>query len=338
MRAFFCAVAGVAICGVIYSQNRVVPTPTLAAEFIATLNESQKAKALKTFSDDYRTNWQYVPIARQGVNLGDLNDEQKEKAAKLLKSALSESGYKKIETIKSLEDVLFEMEGKNPTRDKRLYTFTFFDTPTNKGSWAWRYEGHHVSLNFTYHDGKLVSSTPQFFGTNPAEVRSGPLKGTRALAEEEDRGFEFLAGLTDEQKTKAVIDAKAPADIVTSNSRKAGIQSKKGLAWSDLTPAQQKALLKLVEVHAKAQATEEFQRRMGSVEKESLVFAWMGSTERGKGHYYRIQGSKFLIEHDNTQNNANHIHAVWRDFEGDFGADVLAKHYADVAHSPAGSK
>ena len=299
-----------------------------ANKFLSSLTADQKSKASKTFSDDYRTKWNYVPISREGIHLGDLTPEQAELATALLKTSLSDAGMKRVETIKGLEDVLKAQENNNPGRDKRLYTFTFFGEPTMQGKWGWRYEGHHVSLNFTYNNGALISSTPQFFGSNPAEVRTGPQKGLRALPQEDDLGFAMLNSLTDDQKAKAILTTNAPGDIVTTNTRKAAIQSNAGLAYKDLTSSQKASLMKLLRVYAESQTPPEAKRRWGRVENDSIVFAWMGGTKPGTGHYYRIQGSKVLVEFDNTQHDANHIHSVWRDFDGDFGEDVLAEHYA----------
>lgn len=309
-------------------QGRKSVSVALANRFLDSLTTEQRAKATKTFEDDYRTNWRFVPASREGIHLGELTAEQTQQAFALLKLSLSSSGMKRVETIKSLEDVLKELENGNPGRDKGLYTFTFFGKPTDNGKWGWRYEGHHVSLNFTYQGGVLVSSSPQFFGANPAEVRSGPLKGTRALAPEQDLAFELLGSLSDDQLKKAVLEGGAPGDIVTGNARKAGILKDDGLKFSEMNAAQQTILTKLLHVYCDEQAATEARRRWGRVDLHSVVFAWMGSTKPGKGHYYRIESSKFLVEYDNTQNDANHIHSVWRDFDGDFGEDVLAEHYA----------
>ena len=320
---------GVVLMAVAVGQySRKPPQAMLAMKLLNTLNAKQRGLAVKPFTDDYRTNWQYVPIARQGINFSAMTPAQGAMALDLLKSALSDAGYKKTEVIKSLEIVLYGMENGNKGRDPLLYTFTFFGEPSNTGQWAWRYEGHHVSLNFTYKDGVLVSSTPQFFGSNPAEVRDGANKGLRALPQEEDFGFKMLNSLSPAQQAEAVLPAKAPGDIVTSSSRKAAIQDDKGIGFKKLDSVQRAALLKLLHVYADAQASPEAKRRWSRVDQDSLVFAWMGETKPGGPHYYRIQGSKFLVEFDNTQNGANHVHSVWRDFDGDFGGDVLAEHYA----------
>jgi len=247
---------------------------------------------------------------------------------------------KQIEAIRSLEDVLFAID-KSPIRDKTAYVFNFFGAPAKTGAWAWRYEGHHLSLNYTYKDGVMVSSSPQFLGAAPAEVRGGPLKGTRVLADEEDFAFALLNSLAEAQKQKALISARVPREtnndlsgLQTRNDRVALIEGKQGLSYAALDAKQKGMLKKLVRAHADVQGEAEVNRRLLKIEHEgwdNVVFAWMGSIERGSNHYYRLQGPTFLVELDNSQDGANHIHSVWRDFKGDYGRDVLAEHYA---HSP----
>jgi hypothetical protein len=303
-------------------------TSQLATALLDSLSAGQRQKATRAMDDEERKHWQFVPAARQGVTIKELDAGQRSKAIDLLKSSVSEAGFKKVETIRELENVLFELENHNLGRDHEMYYFTVFGAPSNHGDWAWRFEGHHVSLNFTYHDGKLVSSTPQFLGANPAEVMSSPKKGLRALPKEHDLAFRLIDLMSPEQRAKAVSNPVAPGEIVTSNQRKVGILERVGLGYKDMTKAEQAMLRNLVEAHAEVQSDSERSRRLKQVDYSSVVFAWMGSTEPGKGHYYRIQGSKFLIEYDDTQNNANHIHTVWRDFDGDFGEDKLLRHYA----------
>jgi hypothetical protein len=323
--AFF---SGVVLMSLAFAQvQRESPITRQANRFLKSLSAEQKAIAIKPFSDDYRTRWQYVPAIRQGINFGAMTHVQEELAIDLLKASLSSAGYKKTEVIRSLEKVLFDLENGNKGRDGGLYTFTFFGEPTQTGKWGWRYEGHHVSLNFTFKDGELISSTPQFFGSNPAEVRSGPSKGLRALPQEEDFGFEMLNSLSTDQLKQATIPGTPPGDVVSSSQRQTSILAATGVKYTDLDAKQKAVMIKLLHLYSDAQTTQESKRRWGRIDTNSLVFAWIGGTKPGDPHYYRIQGSKFLVEFDNTQNNANHIHSVWRDFDGDFGEDVLAEHY-----------
>lgn len=305
-----------------------------ARAFLATLAPAEAAKARFPFEAKERFDWAYVPKTRAGLALKSMAPAQREAAVALLKAGLSEKGYAKVETIRSLEDVLAGLEGSS-SRDPGLYTLAVFGEPSESGTWGLRYEGHHVSLNWTFVAGRSIASTPQFLGANPAEVKDGPRKGTRALAAEEDLGRAFVRALDAERRSRAVVSTSAPADILTGSSRRAATQGDSGLAWDAMTEDQRAQLLRLLEEHASAQRPELAAARMDRLRAAGLStirFAWMGGLEKGQGHYYRIQGATFLVEYDDTQNGANHVHAVWRDFEGDFGEDLLAAHYASAPH------
>ncbi len=304
--------------------------------FLATLDPAQKSRVVFPFNSEERFRWFYTPVSRKGIPLKELNATQQKAALALLRAGLSEKGYSKAETIRKLEDVLRELEhAKGPTRDPDLYFFSFFGEPTAVGAWGWRYEGHHCSQNWTIVNGKSIGSSPQFFGANPAEVREGPMKGTRVLSAEEDLGRSLVKSLSTSQRAEAVLNASAPADILTSNQRKAAIQEDKGVAFSKLSKDQQGTLLALIEEYLAAQPPAQTRQRLDNIRQagfDQIKFAWMGGLERGEGHYYRVQGSTFLIEYDNTQDNANHIHCVWRDFNGDWGEDLLVEHYRNSPH------
>jgi Protein of unknown function (DUF3500) len=311
---------------------------TTAKALIAALTDEQRAKIRIAFDAEERMNWQFVPIARKGLPLKEMTEPQRKLAFDLLKTGLSAAGYTKAEAIRSLENVLRAQSG-SATRDPELYFFSIFGDPDG-ASWGWRYEGHHLSQNWTIAGGKATATTPAFFGANPAEVMDGPMKGTRALAAEDDLARAFMAALTDEQRKGVIVTEKAPTDIVTGNSRRANVPEPVGLVVSSLDSKQQALLMKLIEEHASSQPAALAEQRLGKVRSEgwgNVRFAWMGSTVKGpgNGHYYRIQGKTFLIEYDNVQNQANHQHIVWRDFAGDFGTDVLAEHYASVPHTTA---
>jgi hypothetical protein len=310
-----------------------------ARAFLGTLTPAEKAQATFPFNSEERFRWFYTPVPRKGLSLKEMTEPQKHAALNLLRTGLSEKGYSKAETIRKLEDVLRELEqGSGPTRDPELYFFTFFGEPSESGAWGWRYEGHHCSQNWTLVNGKSISglaNSPQFFGANPAEVRSGPMKGTRVLAAEEDLGRSLLKSLTPAQRAEAVLNATAPDDILTNHQRQAAIQEDKGIAYAKLSKDQQGTLLALIEEYLSAQPQALARARLEKIRTaglDNIKFAWMGGFEDGQGHYYRVQGSTFLIEFDNTQNNANHIHCVWRDFNGDWGTDLLAEHYRNSPH------
>jgi hypothetical protein len=312
------------------------PAPTMAKAanaFLATLDSAKRAKASLPFNSEERLNWNFVPRERQGVPIKQMSPEQRRAALTLLRSSLSARGFTKVDTILNLEKVLFARSG-NAIRDPDLYYFTVFGGPSEQGAWGWRYEGHHVSLNWTVVNGSLVASTPQFLGANPADVRDGPQKGTRALAAEEDLGRALVKALSVDQAAQAVLSKDAPEEILTNDSREAAIQEDGGISYGKLTQEQQGLLLSLIQEYASTQPLAVAQVRLARVKAElpNIKFAWMGGLEKGQGHYYRIQGSTFLIEYDNTQNNANHIHCVWREFKGDWGKDLLAEHYRTAPH------
>lgn len=321
----------------ISAQIGRVDTTMLAAakEFLSTLEPEQKAKTILPLNSEERLNWHFVPRARKGLPLKEMNPQQRKAAADLLRVGLSQKGYNKATTIRELETVLYQIENGNPTRDPELYYFTVFGTPSETEAWGWRYEGHHCSQNWTVVKGKGVASSPQFLGANPADVHDGPMKGTRVLGTEEDLARTLVKSLNEAQKKEAVLSDKAPRDIITGAQRQAAILENKGIAYQRLNKEQQGMLLTLIQEYADAQPRALAEERLSKIRKaglDDIKFAWMGGLEKSQGHYYRVQGGTFLIEYDNTQNKANHIHTVWRDFKGDFGMDLLGMHYQDFPH------
>jgi hypothetical protein len=304
-----------------------------ASAFLAALDSSKRTKANLPFNFEERLDWHFVPRERRGVPIKEMSSEERHAALVLLRSSLSERGLKKVDTILHLEEVLFAIEGR-AIRDPELYYFTVFGEPSEQGVWGWRYEGHHVSLNWTVIHGRLVASTPQFLGANPADVGDGPQKGTRALAAEEDVGRALVKSFRTDQRAQGILSREAPEDILTGSSREAAIQADRGIPYGKLTQDQQGLLLSLIQEYASTQPSSVAQARLARVKSElpKVRFAWMGGLEKGQGHYYSVQGTTFLIEYDNTQDNANHIHCVWREFKGDWGKDLLAEHYRTAPH------
>lgn len=308
-----------------------------ANTFLESLQPGQAEKASFKLKDDERQNWHFIPKARKGLPIKEMTEEQRPLAMKLLRSGLSDHGYRKATTVISLETILRELEGPNSrmTRDPELYYLSIFGKPDAKGTWGWRVEGHHLSVNFTIVNGQYVAGTPSFFGSNPAEVRQGPHKGTRALADEEDTGRQLVKTLTAQQREQAIFDKTAPKDIFTMAERRVQPLEQKGIAAAKLDGEQKATLLRLIQAYLgrnRPDLAREDLRKIQEAGVDKIYFAWAGATEKGQGHYYRVQGPTFLLEYDNTQNNANHIHAVWRDFENDFGEDLLKKHYQETPH------
>ncbi|MGD0497955.1 MAG: DUF3500 domain-containing protein [Bryobacteraceae bacterium] len=306
-----------------------------ANRFLAALEPDQRAKASIPFDGDERLTWYYVPHDRNGLPLREMSGYQKLLAGALLASGLSQTGYIKAVSIMSLDEVLRIMEnGTGPRRDAEGYFFSVFGTPSAEGVWGYRVDGHHVSQNFTVVNGQVVDG-PSFFGANPAEVRQGPRTGLRVLAREDDLGFEVIRACDEPQQKVAIVDPVAYHDILTTNSRKAALEGQpSGLSASKMAAKQFDALRALVEEYAGNVAPELADARLAQLNQagRNIYFAWAGGINRGDPHYYRVQTPAFLIEFDETQDHANHIHSVWRDFNGDFGMDLLQAHY-DSSHA-----
>jgi hypothetical protein len=308
-----------------------------AKTFLAALNDDQRSKAAFAFDSDERDNWHFVPRERKGLTLKEMIPAQRALVFSLLNSGMSQRGFSQATTIMSLEQVLQEMEGPSRRfpRDAELYHVSIFGTPDAKGTWGWRVEGHHLSVNFTVVDGKVAAGTPSFMGTNPAEIRKGPRAGLRVLAGEEDVARELVNSLNEKQKAVAVIDTKAPDDIATLDLRKVEPSKPAGIILGSLSSAQRDIAVRLIRTYVERLRGEVAASDFAKIQKAGLdkvSFAWAGSLEKGQRHYYRVQGPTFLLEYDNTQNDANHVHAVWRDFAHDFGLDLLKAHY-EQAHA-----
>jgi len=308
-----------------------------AMDFVTSLNDVQKKKAVYPFETMNRYEWHYLPatmVARYGVAVKDLDSNQKQHLYTLLQTYLSTDGYSRTKSIMDREYFLKEMEPDNTNRIPENYYVAVYGDPGKDSVWGWKFSGHHVALNFTIVNDQLAFA-PFFFGIYPAEVKDGPKKGMRIIKEEEDLGFELVNSFTPEQKQKAVFQLQSFTDIVTTNSEQVGQLKPVGIFAREMTPAQKILLNKLIVAYLLSMPPLTANARMKKITKEdmdALRFGWAGGTKPGIPHYYRLQGNTFLIEFDNTQSNANHIHTVWRDFNGDFGADLLFEHYHNSKH------
>lgn len=309
-----------------------------ANSFLNSLTQEQRKKTQFSFEDQSRTSWHFLPGAmwpRSGIQLSELNETQKELLFKLLKVSLSETGYNKAVRIIDLENVLRELgQGDANFRDPEKYIVAFYGDPEKDKLWAWSFEGHHLSLNFSIVNGK-VSIAPRFMGASPATIKEGKRKGERTLANEEDYGLQMINTLTKDQQKQAIFQKNAYPDIVTSNASEVGPLSPVGIRVGDMSDEQKTILSTLIHEYLSTMPTALAEKRMENLRSESfddIRFGWAGATTSGQPHYYRIQGKSFLVEFDNTQNNANHIHLVWRDFDGDFGRDLIREHYQHSHH------
>ena len=297
-----------------------------ARAFLDALEPGQRAKAVLAVDDDTeRRRWQYWPAPRKGFPLGAMSGPQQHLARRLLATALSAQAFVKATSIVSLEPILDEVEGGSGFRDPGLYFVTLFGEPSRDEPWSWRFEGHHVCVNQTV-NADAVTSTPLFLGSNPATVWHDGRVVLRPLGEEEDVARELLASLDDGQRAAAIVDRQAPDDILTSNLPALDAIPDGGLPAGRMGAEQVVLLERLVDVYVSRLPSDLAARERDRVDLGHLAFAWAGSTQRGERHYYRVSGRTFLIEYDNTQNDANHVHAVWRDLERDFGTDLLREH------------
>lgn len=303
-----------------------------AEKFLASLDVDQKTKASLPFTGEERENFHYTPRNRAGLPLKDMNEAQRAAAMKLLETALSEKGKLKVTQIMTLEGVLAQIDHNPVYRDSGKYYVSIFGTPGTAKGWGWRFEGHHLSVNITLVEGKDISVTPSFLGSNPAEVREGEHKGLRVLAAEEDLARALITTLLAGGKTDAVFGDQPPGEILSGEKRAVTALDPVGIAAADMTEAQRTALLTLISEYTGRFRSEIAAADMAKIEKagiDKIRFGWAGGTKPGEAYYYRIQGPTFLMECANVQNQANHVHATWRDFTGDFGRDILGEHFKD---------
>jgi hypothetical protein len=338
-RRFLLALLTVAgLAGVAYvsqdTESAESKMTTAAEKFLDGLTKDQKGKTVFAFDDKERSNWNFVPLQkdgkalREGLTLGEMNADQQKLAKDLLRAGTSEGGFNKATTIMSLESILHDLEKNgNNVRDPGWYFFTVFGTPATKGDWGWRVEGHHLSLNFTFKDGKLVGATPAFFGANPAKVMNGDVKkGLRTLPEAEDNARDLFASLDDDQRKVASQPKQFPE--IEQAKPKPNVGEPVGLAAAKMNEKQRGILMKLMEGYAERMPPEVAKAELAEAKDagiDKVYFAFHRDDDKpGKPYTYRVQGPTFVIEFlniqdDSAKNPANHIHSSWRKIKGDFG-------------------
>jgi hypothetical protein len=334
------------------------------SELLAALDDQQRAKVGYAFDDAQRVDWAYFPRNHPGLPLQEMDLRQQKLTHALVAGSLSLPAYAKVTSIMALESVLNLLEERkaDAVRDPGRYFVSVYGAPGGD-RWSWRFEGHHVCLNFTFAGGELLAPTPIFFGANPAEVRHGHSLVTKPCAEEEDAGRELLLSLDTAQKRRAVICDTAPPDFILMNvpyvpdvclpgeaatriqnilrfdllteEQRQALRFARteplGVAAAELSGRPRELLSQLIDVYV-----ERLPGALAAVEREAIDragidgihFAWAGDESASGGHYYRLQGPSFLVEYDKTQDEANHTHAVWRDMARDFGGDPLRSHLA----------
>jgi hypothetical protein len=335
-----------------------------ASALLAALDDAQRAKA--TFvvdDDDERRSWAYFPKGFHGLPLSAMGGAQRKLTHGLVASGLSIHAYGQAATIMALDDVLNEMEGRerDVVRDSGRYFISIFGSPGTTAPWGWRFEGHHVSLHLTIADGDAVSPTPLFLGSNPAELRHGDRAIIRPCGDEEDLARDLLSSLDDGQKRVAMLSDVAPPDIVLMNlphvpdvrdfeivpelmilrprademtqPQRDAVRferaAPRGIAAAMMDGRQRALLAALVAAYVERLPGDLARVEQAKIERagiDAMHFAWAGDERPRQPHYYRLQAPAFLVEYDNTQDDANHVHTVWRDPDADFGADLLREH------------
>lgn len=333
-KSLFAAIAlflvGAAVFAGSFQESRVdsgADMVVAAQRFLQALPAEQRAQAVFSYDDPERLNWHFIPRERKGLSIQQMGGKVRKLAHGLLHTGLGNRGYLKAMTVMSLESILHDLEKGSGRfrRDPDLYFFSLFGEPSEHGRWGWRVEGHHLSLNFVVDNGKVASATPTFFGANPAAVESGPQEGLRTLAAEEDLARELLKLLDRGQRDRAVVSDQAPDDIRDAGTTQPPTDAPVGLPVAEMSQRQKQVLLMLVGEYASNLPPDVRGGWLSAVDEagvENIHFAWAGGPDAGEKHYYRVQGPTFLIEYANVQNNANHVHAIWRNMQGDFGKAI----------------
>lgn len=307
-----------------------------ARELLASLKPDQKKSATFDFNDKERTNWNFVPMqdkgrnpTRKGIRLELLSPSQKEKALALLRSGTSDRGYQSALDIMNLEGVLNRQEkpGGN-VRNPEWYFISIFGEPGSEAGWGWRWEGHHLALNFTLKGTQVTGTTPAFFGANPAVVMSGQGKGKATIEGSSSLAHKLIASLSTDQAARASA-AKAGGEIDQGNAKPpAQALTGEGVSVAEFNPGQAAGLNRLLREYTGRLPADLEAREWSLVTSfppSSVKFQYFQNTKaKGNPTTYRIQAPGYLIQYLNVQgdgegNPANHIHSAFRRVAGDFG-------------------
>jgi hypothetical protein len=322
------------------AERNVSAMSESARSFLSSLTAEQRARAAFPFDAADRLRFHFIPpetFERQGLTIKEMSAAQRQLAHALLASGLSQRGHMTAMQIMEAEGILATLEGPDRqfARDGEAYYVSVFGTPSTDGTWGWRWEGHHLSLHFTVVDGDMTVSTPTFLSASPAEIPSGPRRGMRPLARQEDAGRALLGALDLAQREVAIINEVAPTNILAAMEPEVGPLASEGVRASALNGVQRALLMDIVEAYTSVMADEIAALRWERIREagtDGITFAWAGGTLRGEVSYFRVQGPTFLIEFDNTARDPNHVHSGWRDFDGDFGRDLLREHVGALPH------
>ncbi|MEO8562361.1 MAG: DUF3500 domain-containing protein [bacterium] len=346
MRICTCAALAACVAAPVAAQSTsgratTMPTERVLRALSRAIPDSTRTVAAFPFDGTERSNWFYIPFDRHGLTLARMSPEARALVDTLLLTGLSPSGFATAKNIMRHEAILHDIEAAGPpsgqrnVRDSSKYYLSLFGAPDESDVWGWRVEGHHLSVNFTGIGGTTQVVSPLFMGANPARVPSGPKAGLRILAAEEDVARALVLMLDERRRRVAIFTDTAFVEVETRNDPKARALSMEGLRAADMSEPERAQLRALIEVYAGRMSAAARTHAMRDIDEGGfgeLRFAWAGGTAVGQAHYYRIHGPTILIEYDNQQTNANHIHTVWRDLRHDFGGDLLADHYRTHKH------
>ena len=327
---FLCPIVTCVLCftpSIIHAEEAPGKGMTSAAvAYLAVLSDEQRVATSFKFDDEERLNWHFIPRVRKGLGLWDLDGKSLTAAEGLVATGLTAAGYHKVLEVRSLEEVLYLFEGGEESarrlkRHPHKYYVSVFGDPSGDTEWGWRFEGHHLSLNYTIRNGEILSASPEFFGANPGLIDAGPGRSLRVLGRREDLARSILKAASDEQQSKIWIAKEAPHDIRGAGAPQAEIGDPVGVVSGDMNPEQQELMRELVGEYLSAMPASVVRRRVQEIQDagvEEIYFAWWGGSELNEPHHYVIQGPTFVIEYNNTQNEANHVHSIWRNLKGDF--------------------
>lgn len=283
--------------------------------FLESLDGARLDKATYDFSDAERFRWHWTTpgnFPRNGLPLTEMTQAQKDAAFALLQASVSAPGFQKSREIMSLQKYL----GNNP----ELYFVTVFGSPDAKTPWGWRWEGHHLSRQFTI-VGDQVVMTPLFHGSWPTQTD----EGLRAMGVEEDAALQLINSLQGAKRDQAIIQTRTLTQHVTWNQARVAPLETVGIPYAELDAAQQGLVNAILDAYLvtlpQEIAVQNYERV--NADLNAIRFGWAGSLEKRRPQYFRLQGPKFLVEFDNSRNGGTHVHSVWRDFERDFGYHVV---------------
>jgi len=305
---------------------------------LASLDSSQRVAATAPFDVADHRRWTYLPGGRPGLALARMTADQQMLALGLLDAGASEAGARTARAVVELDMIRRQLAagpGREPDPADHRFWVRILGDPDGDAPWAWRMNGHHLAVHVTV-VGDAITITPHFLGAEPAVVLQGPHRGLRTLPDEEDLARALLSTFDPAQRRLAVASDLAPSDILTRDDPVADPHViPAGLPYGDMSPKQGELLQRVIRLYfdrAPTQTAASAWRDVLDGNLDGVTFSWSGSDVRGQGHYYAVRGPTFLLEYDNTQDGANHIHSVWRDLRNDWGDDLLAAHYASHQH------